>query len=212
MIAVVTGSGRGLGAEICRQLRAMGWLVYSTSRRSFQNKTVQMDVTWRQSIVDFKENSGLTKIDLLINNAGIFPEKASILEADEESLAEFLSVNSVGPLMVTQEFWPLLVEAQGRVINISSQRGLSTTNTATRANYSMSKSLLNHITRLFAIQGELDGVIVNAICPGHFKSDMGGPNAPRSVEDAAHEVIWLGTQVPRSSTGKFYLNGNEVPW
>lgn len=212
MIAVITGSGRGLGAELCKQLRAMGWLVYSTSRRSVPNKTVQMDVTWRQSIQDFKENSGLTQIDLLINNAGIFPEKDSILEADEESLAEMLSVNAVGPLMVTQEFWPLLVAGKGRVINISSSRGLSTITTPTRANYSMSKSLLNHITRLFAIQGEQDGVVVNAICPGHFKSDMGGSDAPRSVEDAAHEVIWLATQVPRSSTGKFYLNGNEVPW
>lgn len=207
--ALVTGASRGLGAELTKELRALGWLVYATSKDPILNQVVQMDVTDRLSIQRVKVLMDLEGLDLLINNAGIFPEKDPILKAKENSLLDFLAVNTFGPLMVTQEFWEHLKHNQGKVINISSSRGVCHPGNCERANYSISKNALNHITRLFSIQGKSDGVQVNAICPGHFRSDMGGEHAPQSVQEAANHVLWLANQ---NVSGHFFNARTISEW
>lgn len=207
--ALITGACRGLGAEITKQLRSMGWLVYSTSVNPIDREVIFMDVTNRASVKSVKVRADIQSMDLLVNNAGIFPEKDTILNSKEESLRNFIEVNSIGPIVVTQEFWELLKSVKGKVINITSRRGQCNVDTATRANYSLSKNMLNHITRLFSIEGKEFGISVNAICPGHFRSDMGGDHAPQSVEEAAAHVLWLYEQ---DVTGKLFLGREEANW
>lgn len=77
--------------------------------------------------------------------------------------------------------------------------------------YCLSKSFLNAITRHLA--NELSGrnISVNAFDPGWVKTDMGGPSAPRQVEEGADTVVWLATS-EKISTGKFYRSRKEIPW
>lgn len=205
--ALVTGASRGLGREISNQLVLSGWDVIFTSRHPMDSKILEMDVTSRLQVQ--KVRNKVEKLDLLVNNAGIFPEKNDVLQANEHVLLNVFMVNVLGPLIVTQEFWPLLRESKGKVINITSRRGLTDVKDCKRANYSLTKNCLNHLTRLLSIQGQEDGVCVNTICPGHFKSCMGGDHAPLTLEEAASHVLWL---VDQNVNGKLFLGREEANW
>lgn len=184
--ALVTGASRGLGAEITKQLRALGWLVFSTSVDPILDQVIQMDVTDRLSIQRVRFLAGLDGLDLLVNNAGIYTDKETILGVNEENLLQCIQVNAIGPLKVTQEFWPDLIKNKGIVLNISSIR--SFIEQATGANYFLSKNMLNNISSLFKSQGEKDGVRVEIVYPEPFKSDM-GVNATKPAEEAAKEIL-----------------------
>ena len=53
---------------------------------------------------------------------------------------------------------------------------------------------------------------VNSVCPGWVRTDMGGPTAPRSVEEGADTAVWLATDAPPELTGKFFRDRQEIPW
>lgn len=184
--ALVTGASRGLGAEITKQLRELGWLVFSTSVDPILDQVIQMDVTDRLSIQRVKILAGLDGIDLLVNNAGIYTDKEPILGVNEENLLRCIEVNAIGPIKVTQELWPDLIKNKGTVLNISSIR--SFIEQATGVNYFLSKNMLNNVSALFKAQGEKDGVRVEVVHPESFKSDM-GVNSTRPVEEAAQEIL-----------------------
>jgi NAD(P)-dependent dehydrogenase (short-subunit alcohol dehydrogenase family) len=57
-----------------------------------------------------------------------------------------------------------------------------------------------------------DGIAVNSVCPGWVRTDMGGSNAPRSVEEGADTAVWLATEANPSLTGKFFRDRAEIPW
>ena len=57
-----------------------------------------------------------------------------------------------------------------------------------------------------------DGVLVNSVCPGWVRSDMGGSAAPRSVEEGAAGVLWAALLPDDGPTGSFYRDGRPVPW
>lgn len=192
--ALITGSSRGLGAELARLLQARDFTVLNPPR------TV-MDVGDEISIMRTADafTGTMGAIDVLINNAAVMTENP----------LESLRVNALGAYYVTKHFWPLLLAAKGaRVINISSREGLSS-NGGWRA-YSVSKAALNGITRMQA--QNTDGVSVNACCPGWFRSRMGGDRAPIGPAEAADTPVWLATEAPLELTGMFFINREVVPW
>jgi NAD(P)-dependent dehydrogenase (short-subunit alcohol dehydrogenase family) len=78
--------------------------------------------------------------------------------------------------------------------------------------YSLSKAALNALTRLLAHPGRGRNVLVNAVDPGWVRTDMGGPSAPRSVEEGADTVVWCATLPDGGPTGGFFHDRRPMPW
>jgi NAD(P)-dependent dehydrogenase (short-subunit alcohol dehydrogenase family) len=98
-----------------------------------------------------------------------------------------------------------------RIINISSGMGQLSNLSGYYPAYSLSKASLNALTIMFSKELEQDGIKVNAMCPGWVKTDMGGPNAPRTVQQGADTAVWLATE-PDIPTGIFFNDRNPINW
>jgi NAD(P)-dependent dehydrogenase (short-subunit alcohol dehydrogenase family) len=152
-------------------------------------------------------------VDVLVNNAGILRgEDEGALETTTADLRAMFETNVIGAVSMAQAFVPGMVErGYGRVVNVSSQAGQLTAMESYAAAYSISKAALNAFTRQLAAETEGTGVLVNSACPGWVRTDMGGPGAPRSVEEGADTIVWLATTVTGPSGG-FYADRRKIDW
>ena len=226
-IALVTGANKGIGLEVVRQLATLGWRVFLTGRSlpsvrkaasSLGSSVipVPLDITSRISIeaAYSATSQAVTHLDVLINNAGILDhDEGSIFELRPQRLQRMFETNTIGALLVTQTFLPLLRKSQSaRIINVSSGAGqLSEMGTWAPA-YSISKTALNGVTSQLAAALTDSNIAVNSVCPGWVKTDMGGNEAPRSVEEGADTIVWLATESPQSMTGLFIKDRKPIPW
>ena len=153
-------------------------------------------------------------MDVLINNAGVYPDPGlTILTLPRDRLAQTFQTNTFGPLEVTQAFLPYLRQAAAaRVINVSSGDGQLEGLSPDVPSYCLSKLALNGLTIMLAEALRADHIAVNSMCPGWVRTDMGGPNATRSVEEGADTAVWLADEAPHELTGKFFRNRQEIPW
>ncbi len=228
-IALVTGANKGIGHEIARQLAEKGFHVFVGARKVPEGKQaaeaiaksggsaefVEIDVSDRASIENAAKavTSKVDHLDVLVNNAGIMQDSKGIAEVDDETFLATLTTNTLGPLRVTQAFLPLLLKsARGTVVNLSSGLGQLSEMGETYPAYSVSKTALNAVTRQFAAALRDKGITVNSVCPGWVKTDMGGPNAQRTVQQGADTVTWLATDAPRDLTGQFLRDRKVIPW
>jgi NAD(P)-dependent dehydrogenase (short-subunit alcohol dehydrogenase family) len=228
-VVIVTGGNRGIGLEICRQLADRGARVVLTARDRGAGEAAAaklaegdrsvhfhpLDVTDAASIITlrgFLENT-FDRLDVLVNNAGILPdEEASGLTVPLPTVRATLETNTLGPLRLAQELAPLLGRGRrGRIINMSSGMGALNDMEGGYAAYRISKTALNAVTRILA--AELAGsVAVNSMCPGWVKTDMGGSNAERDVDEAADTAVWLALDAPLSLTGSFLRDKDPIDW
>jgi NAD(P)-dependent dehydrogenase (short-subunit alcohol dehydrogenase family) len=152
-------------------------------------------------------------LDVLVNNAGIILEgDDSITQLEAETVTKTFQTNTLGPLLVTQAFLPLLSQSnRPRVISVSSGGGQLAEGMDTWAPaYCLSKTSLNAVTGLFA--AALPDFSINAVCPGWVRTDMGGANATRSVEEGADTMVWLATEAPANLTAKFLRDRKAIAW
>lgn len=226
--ALVTGANKGIGYEVVRQLAAKGWRVFLTARDREKGaaaaatlgdrvRFIQMDVSDETSISQaVQEVSAQTdSLDLLINNAGVLfrDQDRSILDVSVDVLKRCWETNCLGALLVTRAFVPLLRRSRSaRIVNVSSEMGRLYPDHEGTPAYSISKTAMNAVTKRFALALRDDHIPVNAICPGFVRSDMGGPNAPRSVEKGASTIVSLATEVPDTVTGKFIEDETILRW
>jgi NAD(P)-dependent dehydrogenase (short-subunit alcohol dehydrogenase family) len=154
------------------------------------------------------------RLDVLINNAGIYPDKGvDILTVSRELLTKTFQTNTFGAIRVIQAFLPFLSRAdQARIINLSSGYGELDGLSSGVPSYCLSKLTLNGATIMFdqALRGH--GIAVNSVCPGWVRTDMGGPNASLSVEEGADTTVWLASEAPHSLSGKFFRQRREISW
>jgi NAD(P)-dependent dehydrogenase (short-subunit alcohol dehydrogenase family) len=100
----------------------------------------------------------------------------------------------------------------GRIVNISRGLGqLSDMGGGTPA-YRISKAALNVLTRILAAELKGTNILVNSMSPGWVKTDMGGPNAVRTVAEGADTAVWLATLPDGGASGGFYSNRKAIPW
>ena len=166
----------------------------------------------RQAASRFQSMVG--QLDVLINNAGIYPDKGvNILTISREQMAATLQTNTFGPLEVTQAFLPYLRRsAAPRVINVSSGYGQLHGLSANVPSYCLSKLALNGVTIMLAEALRSDRISINSMCPGWVRTDMGGSNATHSVEEGADTAVWLADEAPHELTGRFFRDREEIDW
>jgi NAD(P)-dependent dehydrogenase (short-subunit alcohol dehydrogenase family) len=222
----VTGGNRGLGREVCRQLAAEGLRVVLTARRLDTAEAVAGELATTGTVVpetlDVGDPASVIAcaarlaerdiaIDVLVNNAAVYPP-ASPLTIDDDALDDVIAINLLGPWRTCRAWVPGMVErGYGRVVNVSSGDGSMTDGLSGPAGYAVSKVALNGLTRKIAQVARGD-VLVNAVCPGWVRTDMGGAAAPRSVEDGAAGITWLALLATGGPTGGFYRDRERLPW
>ena len=237
-IAVVTGANRGIGLEVCRQLgQKKDIQVILTSRDERKGKAVceqlkrqelpvvyhGCDVNHAASIEDLKEfiEEEFGRCDILINNAGIFPDTPnsgssdwpSVFEASLEKIREAMETNVYGPILLCQAFVPLMKKNNyGRIVNLSSGMGQLTEMNGHCPAYRISKTAINALTRIVADEVKEYNILINSMCPGWVKTDMGGAGATREVAEGADTAVWLATLPDKGPRGKFFRDRKEIPW
>src|ERR1700730_6906380 len=224
---LITGANKGIGYEIARQLLAKGLRVFLTARDAVAGEKaasslrgdvqfLQMDVSDDESIENAAKAYGerSDSLDVLINNAAIYPDQNfDILTIKREQLIKTFQANTFGPIRVTQAFLAFLKKSNGpRIINLSSGYGAIDGLSATVPSYCLSKLTLNGVTIMLDQALSSGGIAVNVMCPGWVRTDMGGANATRSVEEGADTAVWLATEAPRTLSGKFLRDRKVIGW
>lgn len=230
-LAVVTGGNKGIGFEICRELSRKGLRVVLTSRDEAKGRVAidtltkegldvlyhRLDVTDRESVAALASylKSEHGRVDVLVNNAGILIDKytTSVLKEEEETFRVTMETNFYGALRMCQALVPLMRKGHyGRIVNISSGLGQLAEMGDGVSAYRVSKTALNALTRMVSTATKDDGILVNSMCPGWVRTDMGGPDASRSIEQGAETAVWLAMLPHDGPTGGFFRDKQPIPW
>jgi NAD(P)-dependent dehydrogenase (short-subunit alcohol dehydrogenase family) len=234
-VAVISGASRGLGLETCRQLGQRGYRVLLTARDHGRGKAAAaalhdeglkvefypLDVTDAESVQALAGHleREVGRLDVLINNAGVFldpmppedPSASSVFRTDIATLRYSMETNAYGPLRLCQALIPLM-RGRGRVVNVSSGMGQLSEMNGCCPGYRFSKAAINVLTRILADELRDTRIKVNSVCPGWVRTDMGGPNADRSVEEGADTIVWLATLPDDGPSGGFFRDRKPIPW
>jgi NAD(P)-dependent dehydrogenase (short-subunit alcohol dehydrogenase family) len=221
--ALVTGANRGLGLAIAEGLARLGWQVWLGVRdpakayeaeahlrtHGLTAEPLALDVAEESSIAAASAHlSNEGGVDALINNAGVFLDSGvRALDVDMAIVRRTLEVNTFGALRIAQLLAPgMVARGWGRIVNVSSEMGAHTWDRAEDIAYRMSKAALLTMTSALAHELKGRGVLVNAMHPGWVRTEMGGPHATRSPEEAADTAIWLATLPDDGPTGGFWFD------
>jgi len=226
---IVTGATRGLGLGCVETLLQKGHRVLATGRDpakiranlpdSLHKKLLveALDVSSFESLTAFEGRlAELTdKVDVLVNNAGIFVDDRSEapLATPVEDFEKTLRTNLMGPYRLSQIVIPHLKRAGGgRIVNVSSGMGqLAQMGTASPA-YRISKTALNGLTATLAASLRSENILVNSVCPGWVKTDMGGAGASRTLSQGVDSILWAVEIPANGPTGGFFRDGKPLEW
>ena len=231
-VALVTGANRGIGFEIARQLAEIGNRVILGARNLAQGEAAakilasndvkafaaELDVTDEATIEKLARKIDLDfgRLDILVNNAGILIDETDLpSETAPQTTRTTLETNLLGPWRLCQALIPMMKRNNyGRIVNVSSGAGaLSEMSDSLYAPaYSISKTALNALTIMFASELRGSNILVNAICPGWVRTDMGGTSAPRSAKEGADTAVWLATLPDDGPTGGFFRDRSKIEW
>ena len=227
--ALITGANKGIGREVARQLAAKGFHVFVGARNAKAGRKAAEEIAKEGGKatfleIDVADNDSVTTaarefsniedhLDVLVNNAGI------IVDGDEcnfgnqrRTVSRHAGDKYARRAARNAAFAPLLRKSKApRVINVSSSGGQLTGGADGWAPaYCISKTALNGVTVQLA--AALPKFAVNSVCPGWVRTEMGGENASRSVEEGADTIVWLASEAPQDLTGKFLRDRKEIPW
>lgn len=216
---VITGANRGLGLALVKEALATGYQVVATARdpssatelvalreQNPNRLSLQsLDVSSDDSVAKFAGQ--VSEIDVLINNAAIFPEggEETVDHWQMKHLTEAFETNVVGVARVTQALLAVLKKSPSpRVINISSTAGsISGKRSHSFYAYSTSKAALNMLTRTMAFDLSRSGITVVAVHPGWVQTEMGGTDATLTPKDSASPLVKMIGDLTLEKTGSF---------
>ena len=235
--AIVTGGSRGLGFETAKGLIAAGISVYiiGQDRQRAQQSAATLgceyravDVAdskkFREVLAEITEEAsakGFGVLDILVLSHGVMSEKMSkTLRTNDEEWRRTLSINLDSVFVAVNQLAPAMAEARaGRVIIYSACLGrMSGPGThGGLAPYRISKAGVNAFVKNLSHETGLGtrGFLVDAICPGHCRTDMGGADAPRSAQEGAETALWLATRdfnPATDKTGLLWEDRQVVDW
>ena len=236
--AIVTGASRGLGFENAKGLAAQGYdivmVAKDQSRLSLAQQSLQRDFpdrhfsTYAVDLADLvATRATVTQIatehpaaDVVILAHGVMSEKMSkTLRTTDEEWRRVMAINLDSVFILVNGLVPSMAEARkGRVIICSACLGRMSGpgNAGGLAPYRISKAGVNAMVRNLAHETGLGarGLLVDAVCPNHSRTDMGGADAPRSAEEGAACALWLATREfnPGDTTGVLWEDNQIVEW
>jgi len=235
--AIVTGGSRGLGFETAKGLIAAGISVYIIGKDevraqqsaeklgcNFRAVDVADSKKFRQVLTEITEeatSNGFQTLDILVLAHGVMSEKMSkTLRTTDEEWRRTLSINLDAVFTAVNQVAPSMSDARkGRVIVYSACLGrMSGPGThGGLAPYRISKAGVNAFVKNLSYETGLGarGFLVDAICPNHCRTDMGGPDAPRSAQEGADTAIWLATREfdpAKDKTGLLWEDRQVVDW
>ncbi len=236
-LAVVSGASRGLGFESARGLGAAGFdlaLVAKDAER-LQEAAVKLgsefpNIAIKTFPVDLADSEATRKViaqiqsvgtvEILMLAHGVMSEKMSkTLKTTDAEWRRVLAINLDAVFTLVNGLAPVMVENRsGRVIIYSACLGRMSGpgNTGGLVPYRVSKAGVNALVRNLAHETGLGsrGVLVDAICPNHSRTDMGGPDAPRSAAEGAATAIWLATREFSAGdvTGALWEDNAVIDW
>ncbi|MCB1182359.1 SDR family oxidoreductase [bacterium] len=220
---VVTGANRGLGLEFAKQLKEAGADVIGTARKPDEAdelkalgvRVEQLDVADDASVAAFAARLDGAAVDVLLNNAGIFPTREGFEGSTVDESRRIYEVNTLGPMRVTQALLPNLRAGDRKlVMNMSSGLGsIANAGRGAMLGYRMSKAALNMQTRVQAGDLAAEGFIFVAMSPGWVRTDMGGPNANLEPAESIRGMLATMAPLTAADSGKYFAySGEELPW
>ncbi|WP_336784988.1 SDR family oxidoreductase [Paenibacillus sp. MMO-177] len=227
---LITGAGRGLGAEITaealerghhvlagvRDTAAQGKLAELAAQYGGQLELVQLDVADEAGVASLAgtlRQQGKA-IGAIVNNAAILVERNTPIEdLNIEEVARTFDINLFGPMRVVKHFLPLVTEKRGAIINISSEAGSISNAYPGDYPYGISKTALNMFTQQLLSAVKERGIQVLSVHPGWMKTDMGGENAPTDPRQSAKGILDMieGQLVPQGKFNFVDYTGKEMP-
>jgi NAD(P)-dependent dehydrogenase (short-subunit alcohol dehydrogenase family) len=243
-LALITGGSRGLGFETAKALRAQGFdlILVAKDAERLESAAASLRADSRsEAVITYPidlEDSAVTSSQLekiasshpaithLILAHGVMSEKMSkTLKTTDAEWRRVMSINLDSVFQIVNRLAPAIVEARnGRIIIFSACLGRMSGpgNAGGLAPYRNSKAGVNALVRNLAHETGLGvrGVLVDAMCPNHSRTDMGGPDAPRSAEEGAATAVWLATRefdkasedFQKNTTGVLWEDQQVVPW
>jgi NAD(P)-dependent dehydrogenase (short-subunit alcohol dehydrogenase family) len=219
---LVTGASRGLGAEFARQLRERGHTVFAAVRDPSAAgeaaragaKVVRLDVDRPETFDTFARTLD-APLDVLVNNAGIAADDASLQSLTADTMDRVFRTNVIGPALLTKALLPLLRRGNRKVVvNVSSGLGsLAATPGGFSYAYCASKSALNMLTVLMHRELAGDGLTVVSLDPGWNRTDMGGAAAPLDPTDSVRAMVAILDRLRPAESGMFLgYDGQQRPW
>ena len=231
-LVVVTGGSRGLGYETARALKQAGHdlvLIAKDSARLAQSAAtlsahyIAIDLedidAARDGFRSLLEKYGTPEILVLAH--GVMSEKMSkTLRTTNEEWRRVMAINLDSVFCALNILAAPMAEARnGRIIIYSACLGRMTGpgNAGGLVPYRVSKAGVNALVRNLAHETGHGsrGLLVDAVCPNHTRTDMGGPDAPLSVEQGADTAIWLATRTfdpSTDKTGLFWEERQVIDW
>jgi NAD(P)-dependent dehydrogenase (short-subunit alcohol dehydrogenase family) len=215
---LITGSNRGIGLELCRQLMERGEEVIATCRHpstelvSLGIRIIpEVDVTRDESVRSLSDELGGERIDILINNAGVLTREG-LDDLDFDGIRRQFEVNTLGPLRVTSALLPNLGHGARVAIITSLMGSLSDNSSGGYYGYRISKAAVNMVTVNLAHDLRGSGIAVATLHPGMVATDMTDRRGISPTE-AAHGLIERIDELDLNNSGGFWhANGQRLPW
>lgn len=228
---LITGANRGIGLEFVRQYAAEGWRVLACCRKpaaaDMLNRLVNqfpdriqvhaLDVTDHQQIEQLAQTLTGQPIDLLINNAGVYPPVRgdSFGKTDYAAWQQVFAVNTMAPLRMAEAFIRQVSRSELKtIVTITSKMGSVADNSGGGSYiYRSSKAGVNIVAKSLSIDLSPQRIIVVVLHPGWVKTDMGGPGALITAEQSVTGMRRVIGNLTLQDSGKFYaFDGQIVPW
>ena len=230
-LAFVSGGSRGLGKEVAKALQGAGMRVVTISKDQDRAAATSAELGIEYEIADLQNQTEAREIakkmlmkygtpQVVVLAHGVMSEKmAKTLRTTDEEWNRVLNVNLNSTFSLVNAFGAKMAEVRdGRIIIFSACLGRMSGpgNAGGLAPYRISKAGVNAMVRNLAHETGHGsrGFLVDAICPNHSRTDMGGPDAPRSAEEGAETAIWLATREFKEgdATGVFWEDREIIPW
>lgn len=228
---LITGANRGIGLEFAKQYAEAGWRVLACCRHPDKAEALEqlasqhedllnlyaLDVANFNQIENLAADLADQKIDLLVNNAAIYPDtdRRGFGTTDYQAWRHAFYVNSMAPLKMAEAFVNQIASSQQKkIVCITSKMGSIADNTSGGCYlYRSSKAALNMVMKSLSVDLAPQGIIAASLHPGWVKTDMGGPHALITTQESVAGMRQVIEQLTPAQSGKFYAyDGQEIPW
>lgn len=224
---LITGTNRGIGLEFTKQYAEAGWNVLACCRHpesadklnalaaQHSNITIYpLDVANFKQVDALAEQLNNVAIDVLINNAGVYPS-GGLSDKEVEDWLNGFKINSIAPLKIATAFTPHIAKSElKKLATLSSKMGSIDDNTSGGSYmYRTTKTAVNMVMKSLSIDLEPSGIAVVTLHPGWVETDMGGSNALINAETSVRGLRKVIDKLSLANTGKFIAyDGKQIAW